>query len=577
MEWFRSLSLKSKILFSVSLSGIICATVAVSVAIHYAQVEFTSGLVLKSKAIMSRLDSSTRYVAQQGGLKPIVERYTQKYKSSDDLTNEDKVEILKQVPIYAAMKIGSDAAESEQYQFRVFSDEPRNKDHQATVDEKLIFDKFANDPNLQEWIVDNGTSLTLYRPVRLKESQGCLVCHGDPASSPWKNGKDILGYKMENWKDGKLHGVFAISNNFATVRAATDAQHGGLSNPASLAIYISVGAVVSLILAFLIINGPISTSIASTSSLSASGQRVGESAEQIAEASKSLSEATTQQAASLEETVAAIEQLTSILKLNTQSAKEASSLASTTQEIAIKGENEIKTLIDSIHSIAADSKKVADITTVIDDIAFQTNLLALNAAVEAARAGEQGKGFAVVADAVRNLAQRSAAAAKDIAELIKNSVEKIEMGRAQANQGGVVLSEIVVAAKKVKEISIEIASASEEQSNGIVQIGVALNQLDQVTQKNAGSSEESAAIAEELSQQYYNLKNNITTLSQVIRGARNTNDAPIAHSSSEQSVSSKPNGFAKITPKKAAHNLIPFDEEMSSDTEKRKVGNTDEF
>lgn len=558
MEWFKSLSLKSKILFSVSLSGVICAAVAVGVAIHYAQIEFTSGLLLKSKAIMSRLDSSTRYVAQQGGLKTTVEKYTQKYKSSDELSNEDKIEILKQVPIYAAMKIGGDEAEKEQYRFRVFSDEPRKKENQATPEEKQIFDKFANDPKLEEWVYENGTALTLYRPVRLKESQGCLVCHGEPSTSPWKNGKDILGYQMENWKDGKLHGVFAITNDFATVRAASSDQ-GGLSNTARLAIFISLGAVVALFLASLIVNGPIKTSIAATVSLAKSGQRVGNSADQIAEESRSLSEATTQQAASLEETVAAIEELTSILKLNTQNAREASTLASTTQEIAIKGENEIRTLIDSIHSIAADSKKVADITTVIDDIAFQTNLLALNAAVEAARAGEQGKGFAVVAEAVRNLAQRSASAAKDIAELIKNSVEKIEAGRTQANQGGVVLSEIVVAVKKVKDISIEIANASEEQSNGIVQIGQALNQLDQVTQKNAGASEESAAIAEELANQSLNLKNNITTLSSVIRGG------------SSQDVTTQ------ASAQKTSARLIPFDDDHMASKNNRKVGRTDEF
>jgi methyl-accepting chemotaxis protein len=252
---------------------------------------------------------------------------------------------------------------------------------------------------------------------------------------------------------------------------------------------------------------------------------VAQASTQIAESSQSLSGAATEQASSLEETVATMEELTSMVRMNTENGKQAAALAVSTRDIAVKGEAEIKTLINSIHSISEDSKKIEEITTVIDDIAFQTNLLALNAAVEAARAGEQGKGFAVVADAVRSLAQRSSVAAKDIAELIKNSVAKIDVGSQQANQGGVVFAEIVDSVKKVADLNNEIATASEEQSNGIAQIGKAMNQMDQTTQQNAAAAEQTAAAAEELSAQSENLRNNVAILEQVVYGANGTSAA----------------------------------------------------
>lgn len=253
--------------------------------------------------------------------------------------------------------------------------------------------------------------------------------------------------------------------------------------------------------------------------LNGSSEQVSNAAHQIASSSEELSQATTEQASSLEETVATIEELTSMVKVNSENAGQAAQLSNETSEIASRGEQEIQALVSSMSTISGDSKKIAEIINVIDDIAFQTNLLALNAAVEAARAGEQGKGFAVVAEAVRSLAQRSSSAAKDITELIKSSVERIENGSRQAEKSGAVLVEIVAAVKKVTEINNEIAAASTEQSNGIAQISKAMNQLDQVTQVNAASSEEAAASAEELSAQAESMTQVIATLVEVVKGS----------------------------------------------------------
>lgn len=253
--------------------------------------------------------------------------------------------------------------------------------------------------------------------------------------------------------------------------------------------------------------------------LSHNGDQVNLAAEQISSASQGLAQASTEQASSLEETVASVEELTSMVKVNSENARQAAILSNQTGDLATRGESEIRNLVSSMTEISADSKKIEEIINVIDDIAFQTNLLALNAAVEAARAGEQGKGFAVVAEAVRTLAQRSAAAAKDISTLIKGSVAKVELGGTQAHQSGKVLEEILDAVKKVVQLNSEIATASEEQSNGIAQISKALNQLDQTTQVNAASSEEAAAAAEELSAQSQSLANIVVVLEETIKGS----------------------------------------------------------
>jgi methyl-accepting chemotaxis protein len=496
----------------------ICAACALATGLYFNGVQFRTSLVDKARTIHSRLNAASRYVANQGGLQPMIERYTKKYADSSQLTEEDRNIILQQVPIYAGMAIGASEADKEHYRFRVFSDEPRDKKNSATPVEMEIFQKFQNDVNLQEWVVNNETEVSVYRPVRLREAYGCMVCHGHPDTSPWKNGKDILGYPMENWKDGKLHGVFAVHSNVQEAKAA-EISKGGQSPNSYMAIFVFLGSLVSLLIAAFFVKDALASLQKTSIVLKESGEHVEKASQQIAESSSSLSKASTVQASSLEETVATMEEMSSMVKLNSDNAKEAASLALSARKIAETGSKQIQELMGSMALISADSKKVVEITSVIDDIAFQTNLLALNAAVEAARAGDQGKGFAVVAEAVRGLALRSGEAAKNIAALINESAARIHSGEAQAKKGGAVFEEILDAVHRMAELNGNISESSEEQSRGISQIGQAMNQLDQTTQQNAAVSEESAAAAEELSSQSTKMKTSVDTLEEVVFGA----------------------------------------------------------
>ena len=237
----------------------------------------------------------------------------------------------------------------------------------------------------------------------------------------------------------------------------------------------------------------------------ASTETIATAAGQIAMGNLDLSSRTEQQASTLEQTASSMEELTSTVRINTDHARQANGLAESASDVATKGGAVVAQVVDTMAAIDVSARKIVDIIAVIDGIAFQTNILALRAAVEAARAGEQGRGFAVVATEVRNLAQRSAAAAKEIKDLIGDSVDKVQAGNRLVEQAGSTMHEVVASVRRVTGIMSEMMSASQEQSAGIEQINIAVTQMDNVTQQNAALVEEAAAAAQAMQEQVNSL------------------------------------------------------------------------
>jgi methyl-accepting chemotaxis protein len=237
-----------------------------------------------------------------------------------------------------------------------------------------------------------------------------------------------------------------------------------------------------------------------------SGESISVAADEISQGNTDLSRRTEEQAASLEETASSMEELTSTVRHNAESAKQAVMLAEVASEAAARGGQFVVQVVETMQGISESSGQVAAIVDVIQSIAFQTNILALNAAVEAARAGEQGRGFAVVAGEVRTLAQRSAAAAREIGALIGESVRRVKVGSTLVGQAGGTIDEIVVSVRRVTDIMGEISSASVEQSRGIEQVNQAVRQMDEVTQRNAALVEEAAAAAQAMADQAHSLR-----------------------------------------------------------------------
>jgi methyl-accepting chemotaxis protein len=507
------ITFRTKVLSVVLASCVVCTLSAIFVARYLVRENAERALLEKSSAIMSRIEEAKAYVGDLGILGQMFEETRIKYPDGN-LPKEHKERLLKAVPIIVLFTMGYAGEKTDGYKFRIFSDQPRREEHRANAEEMEILRSFEQDPFLKEMVnkSDDGKFYAVTRPIRLDERQGCMMCHGSPSTSPWKNGKDILGYQMEDMKNGALRGAYTVMLNMKPVEDITSATTKQIAMGG--AFFTSIALVVGLLL----VRSPMNKLATVSKSLGSSGDEIADASTQMNEVSSNVASAANEAAASLEETVAAIEALSRIVTQNSESAREGADVAQVAEQTARQGQKEMKQLITAMGDIHKGSKKVGEITSLINDIAFQTNLLALNAAVEAARAGEQGKGFAVVAEAVRTLAQRTSSAATDISKLISESTETAEQGARLADSAGKVFDQIIDSISKVNQVTGSISAASEEQVQGISEISSALNQLDQTTQNNAMSADSSAQASEKLQDQAQRLKSLVDELSVVIQG-----------------------------------------------------------
>jgi len=422
-------------------------------------------------------------------------------------------DLYKTVPIVAAWKSVEGAAQKNGFKFFVPSRpgvtarNPKNDDGSEFEAAFQAFEKGAPEYFFADRKHDE---LVLARPVRLQAS--CLSCHGDPAKSPTGDGKDVLGFPMENLKLDEIKGAFVLKAGIG---------HDPVVMATMNIMAIGGGAVLLIVLTgFYFFNQrsivrPLTLAI---QQLQETGEQTVQASNEITHTSQLLAEGASEQAASLEETSASLEEMSSMTKRNAENSQKANELAKQARTAADKGVADMQAMNAAMEAINTSSDNIAKIIKTIDEIAFQTNILALNAAVEAARAGEAGLGFAVVADEVRNLAQRSAQAARETADKIEGAIAKTAQGVEISSQVTQTLNEIVTKARQVDELAAEVAGASREQTQGIIQINAAVGQMDKVTQSNAASAEESAAAAAELNAQAAAMKESVTELLHLVGG-----------------------------------------------------------
>ncbi len=418
--------------------------------------------------------------------------------------------VLSTVPVVAAWNSIEQVSQKEGYQFRIAARNPRNSKNAPSPEDESILRQIEN--GSQEYFeVDSSRGQIVYaRPIRL--TPDCLTCHGSPTSSPTGNGRDILGYPMEGWRSGDLHGMFLLRSSMDRVDSVVSSGMRRVFLWLSL-ISLAIGYTVFLL------GSRISTRLLeSIQSLAAGSTEIKEASRQISENSQNLAQGATEQSASLQQTSDSSQHIRSVATQNADRAGlVAEEMGSVCKQIE-DGARALREMESSMNEIKQSSDEIAKIIKIIDEIAFQTNILALNAAVEAARAGEAGAGFAVVADEVRNLAQRSAKAARDTAPLIEQASAKSRTGSAKVAQVSKVIHSVNEAIFKMKEMVEAVKVGSRQQADGIEEVSIAVGEITLVTQHSASSSEECAAASIQLTAQAEHLDRIAFDLRMVVGG-----------------------------------------------------------
>ncbi|MBI2472469.1 MAG: DUF3365 domain-containing protein [Planctomycetes bacterium] len=492
---FSKMNLMAKFIATTIVAVVICTGILTYINTKRQKTQMLEEVRKQARSAADQLISTRKVIAEK-----------QKAINTDSKGN---FEFKGVIPAIVGREIAEHFSQTTIFKMKQTSLKYRNPNNKPDAWEIQQLERFESNPDLKDFsettkLEDGSKVFRLMVPLKIEEA--CMKCHGDPANSSTKDGKDIAGRQMENYKVGDIRGGISVIAPLATINAAI-ASNNYFNIFGNAICVIVIGVVV-----FLIARNVVSMLKRLVVNLMNGSKELTSAAKEISSSSQSLADGASQQASSIEETSASIEEMASMTTRNADNAKEANQLAVKTKMSAEAGNEELDTLQTTMKELNAGNDKVLSIIKSIDEIAFQTNLLALNAAVEAARAGEHGKGFAVVAEEVRSLAQRCSVASKETADLINSRVISTENAAKIAEKSASNLKEIVTETKKVTDLSGEIATASQEQSEGINQISKAISTMDTVTQQNAANAEELAASSEELTAQAESLKTIVAEL-----------------------------------------------------------------
>ena len=409
----------------------------------------------------------------------------------------------------------SDVAKNEGFEFRVPKRRARNPQNEPTPEEATILEILERTGKAEYFVADRAANLVVYaRPIRL--SVDCLSCHGDPANSPTHDGKDSIGFPMEGWREGEMHGAFVLKAHLDQVDHVASAKAQSAALQQTLIWMLPTAILICIVFLWYSRRSIIAPLSKVVRSVHASSSETTSASNQIASSSQALAQSTTEQASSIEAIRESLDQVAGQTRVTASGVERARSLADRTNESALRGGEQMRQMQSAMQDIQTASESVSRIIRTIDEIAFQTNILALNAAVEAARAGESGAGFAVVADEVRSLAQRSAQAAKETTELVGNSLERTGRGVDICTRVAQQLKEIEDRGKPLNDAMEDISGGAAKQRQSVEQVHTAVSEMNGMIQSLAAAAEESAAAASELNAQSECLRQSINDMTVLV-------------------------------------------------------------